>query len=340
MKKILSVLDVRKSDQQTIESGVSGQELMFRAALGVYNAYQWHGEIGIFCGAGNNAGDGYALAMILQKNGYHPEIILVSDKFSSDGLYYYNKCLELNVPVYQFNQELKEYDIYVDALLGTGFKGSLKDEMHKCINYLNSKNKPVISIDINSGLNGDTGLCECAVKSEVTVSIGSYKPGLFLNKAKDYISNLINIDIGLNLVDEPFFLLEKEDVSNFLKPRFNLSNKGTYGYVGIMGGSENYPGALRLANLGQVALRSGCGVSKLIVPNEIYDLIFANVLETTIAKIPSENGKMIFDEETIISALKGLRVLSIGVGWGESFEYLRILEYILLYYVIFLINNM
>ena len=101
-----------------------------------------------------------------------------------------------------------------------------------------------------------------------------------------------------------------------------------------MGGSENYPGALRLANLGQVALRSGCGVSKLIVPNEIYDLIFANVLETTIAKIPSENGKMIFDEETIISALKGLRVLSIGVGWGESPEYLRILEYILLNYEI------
>ena len=334
MKKILSVLNVRKSDQQTIESGVSGQELMFRAALGVYNAYQWHGEIGIFCGAGNNAGDGYALAMILQENGYHPEIILVSDKFSSDGLYYYNKCLESKVPVYQFNQELKEYDIYVDALLGTGFKGSLKDEMHKCINYINSKNKPVISIDINSGLNGDTGLCECAIKSELTVSIGSYKPGLFLNKAKDYISNLINIDIGLNIVDEPFFLLEKEDVSNFIKPRFNLSNKGTYGYVGIMGGSENYPGALRLANLGQVALRSGCGVSKLIVPDEIYNLIFANVLETTIAKIPSENGKMIFDEQAIISALKGLRALSIGVGWGESFEYLRILEYILLNYEI------
>ena len=138
MKKILSVLDVRKSDQQTIESGVSGQELMFRAALGIYNAYQWRGEIGIFCGAGNNAGDGYALAMILQKNGYHPEIILVSDKFSSDGLYYYNKCLELNVPVYQFNQELKEYDIYVDALLGTGFKGYPRKEIVECIDYLNS----------------------------------------------------------------------------------------------------------------------------------------------------------------------------------------------------------
>ena len=96
-----------------------------------------------------------------------------------------------------------------------------------------------------------------------------------------------------------------------------------------MGGSENYPGALRLANLGQSALRCGCGVSKLIVPSSIYDLIFENVLETTITSIPSQNGKMIFDSKAIDEALKGLRVLGIGVGWGESVEYKKILEYIL-----------
>ena len=334
MKKILSVLDVRTSDEQTISSGVSSKELMYKAALGVYNSYDWNGLIGIFCGGGNNAGDGYALAIILQENGYHPEIVLVSDKFSPDGLYYYNKCLELKIPVHQFGFELKVYDVYVDALLGTGFKGYLRREILDCINYLNSKNKPVISIDINSGLNGDTGLCECAVKSHLTVSIGCYKPGLFLNKAKDYVGKLVNVDIGLKLIGEPFFLIEDSDVCGLLKERYNFSNKGTYGYVGIMGGSENYPGALRLANLGQVALRSGCGVSKLIVPSEIYDLIFANVLETTIAKMPSEFGKMMFDEKTIDSALKGLRVLGIGVGWGESEEYKKILEYILTNYEI------
>ena len=65
MKKILSVNDVRLSDTQTIQSGTPSKELMYRAALGVYNSYTWNGNIGIFCGSGNNAGDGYALALIL-----------------------------------------------------------------------------------------------------------------------------------------------------------------------------------------------------------------------------------------------------------------------------------
>ena len=329
MKEVITVDTMRESDLKTILSGIPGKELMYRAALGVYNSYTWNGKIGIFCGSGNNAGDGYALAMILRENGYHPEVILVSEKFSDDGLYYYNKCEELKVPIHNFNDELNNYDIYVDALLGTGFKGCPRGKVLDCINYLNSLEKPVISIDINSGLNGDNGIYDYAVKSDLTVSVGYLKPGLFLNKAKDLIEEIVNVDIGINSVSKPFLLLEEKDISNFFKTRFNFSNKGTYGYVGILGGSENYPGAVRLANLGQTALYSGCGVSKLIVPEEIYELIFNNVLETTIAKIPSENGKMIFDEESLKSSLKGLKVLGLGVGWGESLEYEKIIKYIL-----------
>ena len=329
MKEVITVDTMRKSDLKTILSGIPGKELMYRAALGVYNSYTWNGKIGIFCGSGNNAGDGYALAMILRENGYHPELILVSEKFSDDGLYYYNKCEELKVPIYNFNDELNNYDIYVDALLGTGFKGCPRGKVLDCINYLNSLEKPVISIDINSGLNGDNGIYDYAVRSDLTVSVGYLKPGLFLNKAKDLIKEIVNVNIGINSVIKPFLLLEENDISSFLKPRYNFSNKGTYGYVGILGGSENYPGAVRLANLGQTALYSGCGVSKLIVPQEIYELIFNNVLETTIAKIPSENGQMIYDEESLKSSLKGLKVLGLGVGWGESLEYEKIIKYIL-----------
>lgn len=329
MKEVITVDTMRESDLETILSGIPGKELMYRAALGVYNSYSWNGKIGIFCGSGNNAGDGYALAMILRENGYHPELILVSEKFSDDGLYYYNKCEELKVPIYNFNDELNNYDIYVDALLGTGFKGCPRGKVLDCINYLNSLEKPVISIDINSGLNGDNGIYDYAVRSDLTVSVGYLKPGLFLNKAKDLIKEIVNVNIGINSVGKPFLLLEENDISSFLKPRYNFSNKGTYGYVGILGGSENYPGAVRLANLGQTALYSGCGVSKLIVPQEIYELIFNNVLETTIAKIPSENGQMIYDEESLKSSLKGLKVLGLGVGWGESLEYEKIIKYIL-----------
>ena len=337
MKDILSVKDIRMSDQECISRGIPSKELMFQAAMGVYKSFSWYGKIGIFCGSGNNAGDGYALALILYENNFNVEIILNSDKFSLDGKYYFDLSLSKGIKVYKFSKSLNVYDIYVDALLGTGFRNGLKQEIKDCINYLNNVRKPVISIDINSGLNGDTGLAECAVKSSLTVSIGYIKPGLLLNQAKDYIGKLVNIDIGLKILGKSYKLFDIEDVASIIKNRPQLSNKGTYGYVGILGGSENYPGALKLANLGQTALRCGCGVSKLIVPSSIYDLIFENVLETTITSIPSQNGKMIFDSKAIDEALKGLRVLGIGVGWGESIEYKKILEYILLKYELIIV---
>ena len=77
---------MRNSDLKCINSKMSSEELMYRAAYGVYKSYNWSGLIGIFCGNGNNGGDGYALATILKDNGYYPEIILLNDKFSDDGV--------------------------------------------------------------------------------------------------------------------------------------------------------------------------------------------------------------------------------------------------------------
>lgn len=334
MEKVILVEQMRKLDSLTISNGVDSKELMYRAAMGVYKSYNWNGKIGIFCGSGNNAGDGYALAVILYNNGFIPNLILTSNKFSDDGLFYYNQCEKLNIPITMFDDKLKEYDIYVDALLGTGFKGEPRGVILNAIKHLNSVSKPVISIDINSGLNGDNGLCSYAVKSDLTVSIGYLKPGLFLNKAKDFTKKIINVDIGILPPEKYIKLLQNDDIKNFFKSRMNFSNKGTYGYVGIMGGSTNYPGAIRLADLGVTALRCGCGVSRVIVAEEIYDLIINTVIETTVSKIPSLDGKMLFNEESIKKALVGLKVLGIGVGWGESREYEKILEYILLNYEI------
>lgn len=329
MKEVITVNEMRRLDAFTISSGILGLELMWKAAQGVYESYNWEGTVGIFCGSGNNAGDGYALATILHENGFDVEVILLSNKFSEDGLFYFNKCVEMKIPVMNFSSDIKEYDIYVDALLGTGFKGNPRESILDAINYINKQNKPVVSIDINSGLNGDNGLCSAAVRSDLTVSVGYFKPGLFLNMAKDYMKTKVNKEIGINLLDKPFYLIEENDVKAFFKPRKNICNKGSFGYVGIIGGSMDYPGAIRLASLGQVALYSGSGVSRVIVPEEIYSLIFSNVLETTTYRIPSSGGQMIFDPNAIDKALKGLKTVGVGVGWGESAEYKKILEYIL-----------
>lgn len=330
MIDVISVKNMRESDAKTILNKVDGKTLMWKAAFGVYKAFPWHGKIGIICGKGNNAGDGYALALILKENGYNPTIVLTSDKFSEDGKYYYDLCLTKEIDIIDFLNVRENFDIVVDCLLGTGFKGKVSDDLKKIIEYINAS-KEVVSVDINSGLNGDNGLGDCVVKSDLTVSIGYLKSGLYLNKAKDYIKKIVNVDIGIDLNEKEYYLLEEEDIKKVIKERKNFSNKGTYGYVGVMGGSLSYPGAIRLANMGQSALYSGCGVSRVIVPDCIYELIFNNVLETTVYSLPSKNGKMIFDKEKILLSIKGLKALGVGVGWDQDDSYKEILE--------FLINN-
>lgn len=329
MLDVISVNNMRLSDKATIDGGTLGITLMYRAAMGVYNFVKWNGKIGIYCGSGNNAGDGYALALILNNKNYDVDIILCSDKFSFDGKYYYDMCVKNNINIINFSNELPNYDIAVDCLLGTGFKGELKEELRDVINHINAC-KYVVSVDINSGLNGDTGLAKLAVKSDITVSVGYLKPGLFLNDAKDYIKCIKNTDIKIKAIYKPYKLIELSDLKGFFRPRLNNVNKGTFGYVGIMGGSNDYPGAIRLSNMGQIALYSGCGVSRIIVPDSIYELVFNNILESTVFSLPSNDGMMIFNEEKLANSVDKLKALGIGVGWGNSTEYMKILKWILL----------
>ena len=336
MKNIITVSNMRESESIHINMNKDSLELMYKAALGVFNNVDWHGKIGIFCGSGNNAGDGYALASILYDHSYKCDIIQINSNYSKDGKYYYDLCVKKAINIIDINDNLINYDIAVDALLGTGFHGELKEEYNKAINIIN-KNKYIVSIDINSGLNGDNGIARNAVKSNLTVSIGYLKPGLFLNMAKDYITEIKNVDIGIQATNNIYKLIEDTDFKEVFKSRPNFSNKGNYGYVGLLGGSSNYPGAIRLAHLGQVALYSGCGVSRIIVPECIYSLIFNNVLEATVFKIPSNEDTMLFDIEALNKAISGLKSLGVGIGWSINDDYKKIIEYLLLNYSNFLV---
>lgn len=201
---IISVEQMRKSDAYTIEHFVPGKELMYRAAEGVYKAYDaWQGKvIAIFVGGGNNGGDGYALAGILKNNGVDSVIYKVSDKLSEDGRYYCDIASGLGVGIRDFDADtdLSEYDLIVDCILGTGFQGEVRGRACDAIKAINDANAYVISVDINSGMNGDTGEASLAVRSDLTVSIGYYKQGLFKGDADKYIGKRTNVDIGIVLV--------------------------------------------------------------------------------------------------------------------------------------------
>ena len=205
---------MRESDAHTIEKYVPGRTLMYRAAMGVYRAAEWKGSVAILTGAGNNGGDGYALACILAERGLSCEVLRVSERFSEDGRYFHDRAAERKVPIRMFTEgtDLSGYDILVDCLLGTGFSGQVEGLYRAAIEAMNGAgNAFVISVDINSGLNGDTGRAGQAVRSDLTVTIGYLKSGLLLGDAGRYMGRLAVAEIGIRLIREDFFLVSGEE---------------------------------------------------------------------------------------------------------------------------------
>ena len=119
-------------------------------------------------------------------------------------------------------------------------------------------------------------------------------------------------------INEYTYEIEVKDIKDKFVQRPNNSNKGDYGYVGIMGGSLEYSGAIKLANLSASAMRTGCGVVRLIIPEGIAKAVAPYLLEQTIFPMKDENNKMIFSEEQVDEALVKLKALAIGMGWGQS----------------------
>lgn len=331
MKPIISVDNMRKSDAYTIEKLTSSRELMWRASQGIYQSVSWHGKIGIVCGTGNNAGDGYALALILKENGFCPELIILKEKFSPDGEYYYRKCLDVSIKaeLWQEGTRLDGYDIIVDCILGTGFVGEVSDVSREAIEKINSSGAYVVSADINSGLNGDSGMAEIAVKSDLTVSIGTLKTGHVLAQAKDYIGKLINADIGIEIQDKPCHLIEAEDCRQMLPVRDNFSNKGSYGYVTLIGGCAEYSGAVKLANMATSTLRAGAGVVRLATAKSIAHSVMPHLIESTLYQLSDKDGSIIFEEKELDGALNGARALAIGMGIGTKAQVYEIIKHTL-----------
>ena len=205
-----SVENMRCSDAYTIASFVPSLELMRRAAMGVFKAHHWQGRTAIMVGSGNNGGDGFALAWILKERGCDCTVVTVSQKLSPDSAWYAEKAREVGVPIRPFEKDcLTGYSTVVDCLLGTGFSGTVRGNYRDAIEAINASGAYVISVDINSGMNGDTGEAELAVRSDLTVTIGFVKTGLVTENAGRYMKRLVCADIGIVLVREEGVITEE-----------------------------------------------------------------------------------------------------------------------------------
>jgi NAD(P)H-hydrate epimerase len=156
-------------------------------------------------GSGNNGGDGFALACILKEKGYDCCLFRLSSNLSADSAHYAKLAEEANIEILPYTPGcLDGYDILVDCLLGTGFQGKVREPYSTAIEEMNRSDSYVVSVDINSGMNGDTGEAVLAVRSDLTVTIGFVKTGLIAENAGNYIRKLVCTDIGILLAKEEY----------------------------------------------------------------------------------------------------------------------------------------
>ena len=207
-ERVLSVKEMRDADAYTIKNFIDSKELMYRAGEAIFYVGDWNigDKVLIVAGSGNNAGDGYVVADLLDIEGIEVEILLIKDKFSEDGRYYFNRCLQKdikytlldeNVDYNALRGKFDSYDYILDCIYGTGFTNEVREPVYSLIKALNESKAFVVSADINSGMNGDTGESNICVNSDLTVSIGFLKKGLVSEKGKKHIGKLVNMDIGI-----------------------------------------------------------------------------------------------------------------------------------------------
>ena len=261
------VAEIREAERIAIEDmKIPGLQLMRSAGQAAFDVLQqrWHDvpRLNVFCGAGNNAGDGYVVARLALQAGYTVEVYSAVDvnNLRGDALISYQDFIDFGGKVSTFNAEIKQDAVIVDALLGTGLNRQVSDDYAALIEFINQTTSSVLALDVPSGLQADTGkVMGCAVKADVTVSFIGLKCGLFTGEAAEYCGDILcaNLQLPESIFSELAVAASLFSKPN-LAPRPRNAHKGDFGHVLLVGGNLGFSGAIRLA--GEAALRSGAGL--------------------------------------------------------------------------------
>ena len=250
MDTILTCAQMRAADKYTIEElGVPSLTLMERAGEAI--ADRAERALGLrggkrvlaVCGGGNNGGDGFVAARLLAERGYTAEAYVLPGKNSPD-------CAAVRA---KFKGKVhaalpqEKYDVVIDALFGTGFHGEPQGEAAAAIGWIEQSGAFVISADIPSGLDGDTGEAGLCVRACETVTIGEYKAGLLLGDGPDVCGEIVRADIGISLPADGYAVrFSAAELSHTFPPKKKNSHKGSYGRATILGGCLEMAGAALL----------------------------------------------------------------------------------------------
>lgn len=304
---IVTASQMQELDRRTIhEAGVSGKVLMERAGNGVVTALeQTFGStrgktVTIFCGKGNNGGDGFVVARLLRRKQCKVHVCLLASlrDLKGDAKTMYQRFSKLtgtpkvlaNPSEEKMLQLIRKSDLLIDALLGTGISSPVKGQYRTVIEAINTSNLPTIAVDIPSGINTDTGaIMGSAVHGRLTATFGVPKLGLYLGQAIDHVGEIHFVDIGIphTYLDDmkvSVELMTQSSIRNLLPERKPSSHKGTFGHAGIIAGSPGKTGAASLA--AQAALRVGTGLVTVATPESANVSLEAKTLEVMTMPLP------------------------------------------------------
>lgn len=330
MQSFLSMAANRAVDDYAINTcGIPGQTLMQHAGEAVIETMEAQGllvnepTILVLAGKGNNGGDGFVIARGLIERGHRVALLMTAEvsDLRGDALHHYKLLDDAGVEAAQWTDEshqhqmIQDADLIIDALLGTGISGEIRDPYARIINLCNGSEAEIVAVDVPSGVTEDRGkVLRPCIRAGLTVSMGFGKTGCLFEPARSQSGLIKVVDIGfppdsINNVDAPALSrTEDQDFPSDLFTRSAASHKYSVGKVYIIAGSRGFTGAALLAST--AALRSGAGLVKLAIPESLAPIAETASLETIVEYLP--------ETEAGTFAQSGQAQLMDGISWANS----------------------
>ncbi|MCA0402968.1 MAG: NAD(P)H-hydrate dehydratase [Proteobacteria bacterium] len=311
--------EIRQAEQLAASLNLDSDTLMLRAAKAAFSLikklYPSAKSIAVFCGSGNNGGDGYVLARLLKNAGYFVQInqYKTAEKLKDSARQAAIEAIAAQVAIQELDDPIDaETDLIVDALLGIGLKGEVSGALLMAINQINDALLPVLSLDVPSGLDADTGeSLSATVKASQTITFIGRKIGLLTLDGVDYCGELFcdDLELGscLDSIKPKAYLLD-DSLNDLLKPRLKNSHKGHFGHLLVIGGNYGMPGSICLS--AEAAFRVGVGAVTIATTSLYAGQVLANLPEAMIYGIDETK-----DLDTL---LQRATVCLIGPGLGED----------------------
>lgn len=331
--------EMKNMDQRAVEEyGITMRQLMKQAADALfetlYAQYGTRPNYVIFCGSGNNGGDGYALALRMIENNMHVQICALCSPNSECANYYAQQVLERGEKILDgtyWKQAIQDGDILIDALLGTGLNRVPQGEYARVIQALNASGKTIVAVDVPSGLGEQSFSYEHTVHANQTITFECIKKGMLPYSRRLCCGEILLVSIGIpskaRQCRDRSIVLDARLVGELLPKRKAQSHKSSYGRVLVIGGSKQMSGALVLCT--KALLRSGAGLVTCMLPSCIHMIVAAQLKEAMFRVMPDDGNQFVSEYFCSIDDLRAYDLIVIGNGMGRGNETKKIVERVL-----------